>query len=102
MVVAKVRIIKMIASDICQNGTSVMAIRVIIKMGEKNGMIELTTERTLSGLLHVWNMMKYAINIGAPTGNMSCCVSVSESAAEPMAANSELYSKYPRIKKMIK
>src|SRR5690625_6123292 len=82
MVPAKVRIISRIESPICQNGTSVMAILVIIRIGEKKGIIELTTESVLSGLRQVWSIIKYAIKMGAPTGSMSCCVRSEEHTSE--------------------
>ena len=49
MVPKKVSTISMMEVPTCQKGTSVMAIRVIIRIGEKKGIMDAMTERVESG-----------------------------------------------------
>ena len=84
----------------CQNGTP-KGMRAIITIGDVNGIIEPQNDKLLLGY---WNVC--VINIspsikGIVIGMISCCVSVSFSTADPMAANIDAYNKYPPKKNKI-
>ncbi|MNE59648.1 hypothetical protein D3C80_1547580 [compost metagenome] len=70
--------------------------RTIITTGEKKGIIDIQNDIGLSGLFTTKLIEKMkAKTSGKVTGIINCCVSVSLSTAEPIAAKMALYSKYP-------
>jgi hypothetical protein len=93
----KVISIRNIERKICQYGTP-NGILAIITMGDVRGIIENQKEIELSGFCIVPIATKSPRMIGIVTGSINCCVSVSLSTAEPIAANIEAYSRYPVIK----
>ncbi len=86
----KPMIMEPIEAAICQAGTP-NGIRIIMAIGEVNGMMDNTTASVLSGLLIITVCDSMKVNTsGRVTGSMNCCVSVSLSTAEPTAANKAL------------
>ena len=77
---------------ICQMGTP-NGIRAIITMGEVSGIIEHQNESGLSGFCMVPIATIKPSMIGMVTGSINCCVSVSLSTADPIAANTEAYKR---------
>ena len=74
----------------CHPGTP-KGIRIIIAMGDVNGIIDSHTDNELSGLwiTKFMEMMRVKTS-GSVMGSMNCCVSVSLSTAEPTEANTAL------------
>ena len=82
----------------CHAGTP-KGIRIIIAIGEVNGIIDSHTDNELSGLLITKFIEITKVKIsGRVMGSMNCCVSVSLSTADPTSANTALYSIYPNRK----
>lgn len=82
----------------CQPGTP-KGMRIIIAIGEVKGITESQKDRLLSGLFTTTFIPKIKVKIkGKVMGSINCCVSVSLSTAEPTAAKSALYNKYPPMK----
>ncbi len=80
--------IRNIERKICQYGTP-KGIRAIITIGEVKGIIENQKAIELSGFCMVPMATIRASIIGIVTGSINCCVSVSLSTAEPIAAKTE-------------
>ena len=83
-----VTIIKPIDNAICQCGGS-KGIRAIITIGEVNGISEHQKESELSEFCIVPIATINANIIGIVTGSINCCVSVSLSTADPIAAKTD-------------
>src|SRR5687767_9284269 len=75
----------------CQAGTPPNGMRIIMAMGDVNGISDSHTDSGLSGLLIMTDSAMANVKMsGNVTGIMNCWVSVSLSTAEPTAANSAL------------
>jgi hypothetical protein len=71
---------------ICGKGGRSTQIRRSISMGAKNGIMESTTEKLLSGLLITNIMSRIGMTKNMTTGMISCWASFSEFTIDPMAA----------------
>ena len=76
----------------CHTGTP-KGMRNIIATGEVNGISESHTDNEPEGASIMAGSINMAIISGAVTGMVNCCESDSLSTNDPMAANSEAYSK---------
>ena len=68
-------------------------IRTIMMIGEVKGIMDIQSANCPSGFSIIVVMATKEVISGSVTGSINCCMSVSASTAEPMAANMELYSK---------
>ena len=77
----------------CHVGTP-KGIRIIMAIGDVNGIMDNQMDSELSGLLIMKLCARAKVNIsGRVMGIINCCVSVSLSTAEPTAANMALYNR---------
>ena len=67
-------------------------------MGEVKGNSEAQNAIGLSGALNAYKAIMYASIRGTVSGICNCWVSSAFSTAEPMAAKSDAYSRYPNRK----
>src|SRR6218665_1964830 len=82
--------ISIIESINCHAGTP-KGIRIIIAIGDVNGIMDNQKDNWLSGLFTIKFMDRMNVKTnGNVMGSMNCCVSVSLSTAEPTAANTAL------------
>ena len=89
--------INIIEMAICHIGTP-NGMRAIITIGEVSGIIEHQNESELSGFCMVPIATIRARIIGIVTGSINCWVSVSLSTADPIAAKTDAYRRYPVMK----
>ena len=79
-------------SAICHIGTP-KGMRNSMATGEVNGISESHTDKEPEGALSMAGTSSMVSINGTVTGRVNCCKSVSLSTNDPMAANSEAYSR---------